>query len=79
MFLKNREFRIRAVNTKKNEDRPPTVNEVLNPDYSEINEKFVKSWIRTIALTAVGIVVVVKVVDALCEIGVEKSKNSDHE
>jgi hypothetical protein len=75
----NREFRIRAVKTNKNEDPAPTVDEILHPDSVKLIEETGRRFVKYLAATVVAVVVVIKVADTLGDIAVKKTKSADQD
>lgn len=80
MFLKNREFRIRVVNPKKDEDKtPPTLEEILNEDSQQLINEHMLNFVKKTAIVIGVTVAAVKVVDTLCTIAEKKTKSADSE
>lgn len=76
----NREFRIRAVKTKKNAEEPtPGEDKILHPDSVKLIIEQGKKSMKYAALTVVGVYAAFKTIDTLSQIAVKKTKSADNE
>jgi hypothetical protein len=76
----NREFRIRAVKTKKtNEDATPGEDKIIHPETVKLIAERSKEVVKYVALTAVGVYATIKTIDTLSQIALKKTKSADKE
>lgn len=75
----NREFRIRAVKPKKNEDSPNGEDKVLHPDTVKLIAERGKEVVKFAALTVIGVYATIKAIDTASQVIVKKTKSADQD
>jgi hypothetical protein len=78
-MFKNKEFRVKMVDTKKEtEDTAPvTIEERIGTASNELIAEIAKDILKRTAIVVGGVIVAIKIVDTLGEIAVKKTKSAD--